>query len=93
MRCNKCSHYQVAFASTMLNLTEEDFRKLCGVVKNKNNEPDHYNNSTAKAVVIPTPTNGMYLLLTKKETTRLFEILEESDNEEKALELLNLFRQ
>ncbi|MES2851215.1 MAG: DUF6686 family protein [Bacteroidota bacterium] len=93
VRCNKCGHYQVAFASSMLNLTVEDFKKIRSVVKQKNDQPDHYNNPTAKAIVVPTPSKGIYMLLTKNETTRLYEILEEADNEEKALELMGLFHQ
>ncbi len=91
VRCNKCGHYQIAFASTMLNLADGDFKKLCSAVRQKNKEESHYSNPSAKAVVVPTPSNGMFMLLTKKEAQRLYEILEEADNEEKALNLLSLF--
>lgn len=93
VRCGKCGHYQVAFASTMLNMTEEDFVKLCQLVKTKMEEPDHYNNPSAKCIVVPTASKGMYMLLTRKEAERLNEILEEADSEEKALAMMSLFQQ
>lgn len=93
VRCCKCGHYQLAFASSMLNLLEEDFKKLRSIIKNKNNEPDHYNNPSAKTVVIPTPVNGAFMLLTTRETKRLHEILEEADTEEQALAMISLFQQ
>lgn len=91
VRCKKCGHYQIAYSSSMLNLPAEDFKKLCSIVKKKHFEEDFYNNHCAKSVVIPTPSNGMYMLFTKKETMRLHEILEEADNEEQALNLISLF--
>lgn len=91
--CKKCSRYQVAFASVMLNLTVEDFKKLAMVMNEKNAEPDYYNHVPSKSVVIPAPSSGVYILLTKKETKRLFEILEDADTEEKALEMISLFHQ
>lgn len=91
VRCCKCSHYQLAYASMMLNLELEDFKKLHAIIKIKLAEPAHYNNPSAKSVVIPTPTKGIYLLLTIAEAKRLYEILEEADNEEQALALISLF--
>lgn len=93
VRCKKCGHYQVAFASTMLNLTGIDFTALCNIVKNKYAEEVFQHNENTKCCVIPTPSNGMYMLFTRKEAQRLHEILEEADNEEQALAMMSLFHQ
>ena len=93
IKCSKCGHYQLAFASTMLTMTKEDFATLCHTVKIKMKEANGYSNHPAKCVVIPAASKSTYLLLTKKEAQRLDEILEEADNEEKALEMMSLFHQ
>lgn len=93
VRCGKCGHYQLAFASSMLNMTEDEYKNICRAVKIKAAEPDHYNNPSAKCVVIPTASKSTCLLLTRAEAARLQEILEDADTEEKALAMLSLFRQ
>jgi hypothetical protein len=91
VRCKQCGHHQMAFASSMLNLTGEDFKKAFSQVRHKNEEEDVYNTPSVKSIVLHTPSKGIYLLLTKAEAKRLYEILEEADNEEQALALLSLF--
>jgi hypothetical protein len=91
VKCNDCNHYQLAFASTMLTLDKEEFSDMCHVVKQKLQDTDLHFPTEAKCFVIPTAAKGAFLLLTRKEAARLYEILEEADNEEKALTLMSLF--
>lgn len=91
VRCKQCGCYQLAFGSTMLTLTKKGFETFCKMVKHKCNERDFLFSEHSKCVVIPTPSNGVYMLLTKNEVNQLNEILEEADNEEKAQCLLSLF--
>jgi hypothetical protein len=44
-----------------------------------------------KCVVIQTPAAGIYFILTRPEAKRFAAILEETDNEAKALSLICLF--
>ncbi|MBI3883600.1 MAG: hypothetical protein HY305_05135 [Sphingobacteriales bacterium] len=93
VRCPQCSMFQVAFSSSMLTLSEEDFEALRKVVAYKCNQQEDAFSKNTKSVLLPTPSYGMYILLTKAEANRFNEILEEADNEMKALLLLSLFDQ
>jgi hypothetical protein len=93
VRCKQCGYYQLAFGSTMLTLAKKDFEAICKMIRHKCNEADFSVSEHSKCVVIPTPSYGMYMLLTKNEANRFNEILEEADNEEKAQCLLSLFNQ
>lgn len=93
VRCDKCGHYQLAFASTMLTMTKEDFATLCHTVKIKMNEANEYYHDSAKCIVIPAASKSTCLLLTKKEAQRLHEILEAADTEEKVQAMMRLFHQ
>lgn len=92
VRCGKCGHYQLAFASTMLTMTKEDFATFCHIVKTKMKEANEYYTPSAKCILIPAASKSTYLLLTKKEAQRLHEILEEADTEEKAQAMMRLFQ-
>ena len=91
LRCKDCNHYQVAFISTILTLNEDNFQALCQLVKHNCNEPDYSFPEQNKSVVLQTPSNGICMLLTKLELKRFNKILEEADNESKALSLISLF--
>ena len=90
VRCKQCGHFQTGYMSTMLTLTEDDFGILCKMVKYKDSEavslPGH-----CESVILPTPSQGVFMMLTKQEVSRFNEILEEADNEAKALNLMSLF--
>ncbi|MFT3679892.1 MAG: hypothetical protein QM791_06445 [Ferruginibacter sp.] len=91
VHCKKCGVYQVAFASTMLSLNQQDFDIFCGLVRRKYEEENMIYSENAKCVVIPTPAKGVQILLTRKEAENLNSMLEEADNEAKALSLMSLF--
>lgn len=91
VRCEKCNYYQVAYGSTMLNLTPGDFDILIKVVQRKCAVEEYPVPPHSKSVVIPTPSAGFSMLFTKDEAMRFYEILEEADNEVKAQSLISLF--
>ena len=91
VRCRNCGHYQFAFASVMLTLTEDEFRLFGKLVKYKYDSVHESLSESSKSIVLPTPAPGISVLLTKNETARLCAILEEADNENKALMLISLF--
>ncbi|HRO48439.1 DUF6686 family protein [Agriterribacter sp.] len=91
VRCKQCGHYQLAFASVMLTLTENEFRLFGELVKYKCEGADDALTEYSKSVVLRTPAEGVFILLTKNEAVRLCEILEEADNENKALTLMSMF--
>lgn len=91
VRCRECGHYQLAFASVMLTLTEDEFRLFGKLVKYKYDSTHETLTESSKSIVLPTPAPGISVLLTKNEAARLCAILEEADNENKALMLISLF--
>lgn len=91
VRCKDCNHYQIAFSSTMLTLNDAEFKAFCNQVKNKCCEADFSLAKNSKSVVLQTPSHCICIILTRNEALRFYEILEEADNEARALSLLNLF--
>ena len=91
VKCNKCGCYQVAYISTLLNLTRHNFQALCSLVQCKCGEADYIMAGNTKTVVLQTSADGICLLLTRQELLGLHKILQEADNEEKALTLISLF--
>ncbi|WP_152268609.1 DUF6686 family protein [Agriterribacter humi] len=91
VRCKNCGHYQIAFASFMLTLSQSEFQSFCELVKYKCNEPGYSLTEYSKSIILQTPAQGVFILLTKNEDSRLYQILEEADNEDKALALMSLF--
>ena len=90
--CKNCGHYQVAFMCICLTLTKEDYAAFRKLVAMHHNQPDYSFSECCKNIIIKTPAEGISFILTKNETKRLNEILEEADTEEKTLALLHLFR-
>ncbi len=93
IRCSECKYYQVAFGSTLLTLSAHDFIAFCKTVKYKCNEEDYALTEHTKSVIIPTPYFGLSMFLSRDETRRFCEILEEADNEASALSLIGLFNE
>ncbi|GAB3414210.1 DUF6686 family protein [Niabella aquatica] len=93
VRCRQCGHYQVAFISTMLTFSEADFYVFCKQAKDKALQSYDHVNPDSKIIMIATPSQDVYLILTPSELLRLYRALEEADSEIKAQELLCLFKQ
>ncbi|MCO5234888.1 MAG: hypothetical protein M9933_01365 [Chitinophagaceae bacterium] len=94
VRCHYCGNYQLAFASIMLTLTKNEYRSFCDLVEYKcDSAYETAASETSKCVVLPTPAPGTFILLTRDEAARLGTMLEEADNENKALMLMNLFNE
>lgn len=91
VRCKDCGYYQLAFGTMMLSLSGMDYETLCKVVKKKHGEIDFAASEHTRNVVVATPSQGLYMLLTREESNRLHDILEAADSEEKAREIMNLF--
>lgn len=92
IRCKDCGNYQVAYLSTLLTLTPNNFETLRTVVKHKCIADSSLVYDNAKSIVIPTPAKDFKILLTQKEAIQFSTILEEADTEEKTISLLELFQ-
>jgi len=92
VQCKDCNYYQLAFGSTMLSVSPKDFETLSDVVKNKYNEIDLDFAENSRNIVIPTPSYGICMLLTKEEANRFHEILEAADTEGKVQQIMALLQ-
>lgn len=91
VRCENCGHYQIAFASFMLTLSQNECQSFCELAKYKCSEPNYSLAKHSKSIILQIPAQGVFILLTKNESARLCEIREEADNEDKALSLISMF--
>lgn len=91
LRCKQCGQYQVGFGTTMLIFTYFEFQEFYKLLKYKFDNMGQPGSPHSKTVILRTPSHGVCIMLTQKEASRFFEILEEADNEAKALTLIRLF--
>lgn len=91
IRCKQCGNYQLAFLSTVLTLSENNFESLCKLVNHKCRQVNNTVSDNRKNVAIQTPAEGVFILLTANEVKRFRKILEQADNEVKALSLISMF--
>lgn len=91
LRCKQCGLYQLAFMCIAITVTQENFCAFCRIVKHKCEEAAYSFAEHSKCIIIQTPAEGICFLLTKKEAKKFTEILEEAENEAKALYLIGLF--
>jgi hypothetical protein len=70
----KLRDYQIAFASFMLTLSQNEFQSFCELAKYKCSEPVHSLAEHSKCIILQIPAQGVFILLTKNEGARLCEI-------------------
>ena len=90
-RCKSCGHYHVAFMSFMFVLPEAAFHELYRETAWRVQCKDAGFAETSKSVMIPTHIKSAFIMLTRKELEVFFVMLEEADNECRALQLISLF--
>lgn len=93
VRCKECDCYQVAFGSTMFTLAPADFSAFCKMVPGICSLADQPGAENTRCIVIPTPYQGISMLLTRNEAKRFNRILKEAEKEAEVQYLFNLFRQ
>ena len=90
-RCKSCNHYQIAFVTTVLTVTQQQFNTLQKQVSHKFEYAVNSNDENAKNILIPTPCTQVQLCLTKAEVAAFNNMLQHADMETKTLALLSLF--
>lgn len=91
VRCKHCDYYQLAFISTMVTITGTEFEALCQLVRTRCSEEDSVFTADTRSIILTLPNRGICMLLTRAEANRFNKILEETDNEIKSQELIDLF--
>lgn len=93
VRCKQCGYYQIAFLCMSISLNEADFKTFCKIAKTQLEQCQSSFSEQSKCIMINTPAEHVSLLLTRNEAKLLHSMLDEADNESKALSLINLFNQ
>ncbi len=91
VRCSSCNKIQIGYGNLMLNLGTGDFKDFCKWLQQVYAENKGIQNKTVRNIVIPTPCEGMKLLLSIRELRTFNSMLEKADTELQSLLLLKLF--
>jgi len=91
VRCRECGHYQLAYLCVMVTLDEKEYHSFRRMVQQHYEDSICLENKYCKCVVVQTPAAGTCFLFSGREIKRFAELLDEADNEEKALALIELF--
>jgi len=91
VRCPECEKIQVGYGNLMVTFSRGDFDDFRWWLKKIKNDQDLSQSRTLRCIVIPTPCEGMKLLLSLRELTDFDNMLETADTELKSLELIRLF--
>lgn len=91
IRCKACDRIQVGFANLLLTFREEDLAPFLRWIHRIRNEQQSGLNSVVRSIVIPSPCEGVSLLLNLQELDSLIHMLEMADAEWRSLQLIQLF--
>lgn len=94
--CSDCGYYQLAFGTTLLTLSEEDFNALIQTVSAQVKKMGDCDTACfsddSKNIIVSAPSNQCCFILTCNELKLFYEMLDNADNEIKAISLLKLFK-
>jgi len=91
IHCRQCNHLQTGFGNICITLSRQGFLSFLQYLRECLTIADK--DLDVKTFRIPTPYDGMHLLLTGGEIKRLVSMLDEAETEWRSLALLELFRQ
>src|SRR5687767_9707671 len=84
--CAECRHYQLLFNGVVLSMNQKEYSKFIEVVLQYKNDLLPANEKSE--IPVPTPRQGVHLLLDSDKIAALYGMLEAADTEAKALWLL-----
>lgn len=91
VQCEDCRHFQLSFGTTMLTMDEYQFRQFSAMVLSKKEQHRLMLDPDCKCIILPTPSECVHTILSERELMHLSEILQATDTEIKANQLLSLF--
>ncbi len=92
VRCHACEKIQVGFGNLMVTVSMDEFDSFRRLLKKARNEQISVQKETLRNIVIPTPCEGINLLLSLRELREFDHMLEEADTELQSSGLLKLFK-
>ncbi len=91
VQCKECRRLQMGYGNIMIVFHPDEFESFRKMVTDLNNQQPPEERRNLKHIVIPTPSDCVRLLLSRNDLAELNTMLEEADNEIKALQMLELF--
>lgn len=91
VRCNSCEKIQLGYGNLVITFSQPDFDCFRSRVNRMQPEQDRGMNPASRCIMIPTPCDGIKLLVSLRELDEFVEMLDTADNELQSLELLKLF--
>jgi hypothetical protein len=91
IRCEECMKIQVAYSNLVITFEREDFDRFHSWVKKINANQCAPVSPAVRSIMIPSPCQGIQLLLSYNELNELCVMLDEADTELQSLELIKLF--
>lgn len=91
VRCNECEKIQLGYGNVVITFSDEDFRSFSSWITTIRHQQDPALDAGLRCIVIPTPCEGMKLLMSKRELDEFVTMLETADTELQSLALLKLF--
>jgi hypothetical protein len=91
VHCSECGKIQVGYGNLVFSLAIEDFESFNWWLHKIKEDLDPSRSETLRNIVIPTPCEGMKLLLSRRELTDFNTMLESADTELRSLQMIRLF--
>jgi hypothetical protein len=91
VRCNECEKIQLGYGNMVITFSREDFDAFRSWLQRISEEQDPAISSSLRCILIPTPCEGMKLLLSRRELNEFTGMLENADTELRSLDLMRLF--
>jgi hypothetical protein len=93
VRCEDCGRLQLGFGNLILTFSLEDFEAFrCWMLRIRS-EQEVVPNPCLRNIVIPSPCEGVKLVLSLRELDEFNHMLEAADTERRSLDLIELFQQ
>lgn len=92
VRCEECEKIQVAYSNLVMTFERTDFDSFRNLIaKIKNDRHPMAGSPVVRSIMIPSPCQGIQLLLSYNELNEFSAMLEEADTELQSLEMIKLF--
>lgn len=91
VECNECKNLQIGFGNVVATVSYKDFEALRQHVAFVRENYSTDDIRPKKSILLQTPYSGLNFLLTERELDDLHNMVEQTDNERKAAQLLEFF--
>ncbi len=92
IRCEECEKIQVAYSNLVVTFERSDFDTFRALIqKIKNGRHPMSGSPVVRSIMIPSPCQGIQLLLSYNELIEFATMLDEADTELQSLDMIRLF--